>query len=80
MDKIRMLTEKEALALIYNQMLDQLLRAEIDLDFWTNMELDPTKAFDSNSRGNIAKKKQEMRFVVESKGKILKMIEARLQK
>ena len=78
MDGVKKLTRQEILTLIHNEMLDKVLRAEIDLEFWTSMELDPRASLDGDSRKNVVNQKQQNKTSLEGRGKILKIIERKI--
>lgn len=77
--KIELLTRKDILIGLHNEILDRLVRAEIDLTFWTGIGVDPRKNFDAESTKNVRRKVQDNKMLVENSQKLLEIIEKKLK-
>ena len=74
-----MRTEKDILETIHDQILDGAIRAEIDYEFWSGMEVNPIAGLDDESRKNVYNQKKKNELNKTQRRKILEIIERKLR-
>lgn len=77
--KIEPLTRKEILIGLRNEILDRIIRTEVDLALWTSMGVNPIKSFDTESTKNIRKQIQKNKQNMGNGEKLLEIIERKLE-
>ena len=77
--EIELLTRKDILTGLKNEILEHLVRAEVDLTFWTGMGVNPKVNLDAESTKNIRKQVQRNKQQMENTEKLLEIIESKLE-
>ena len=76
---MNLLTRKEILQGLHNEILDRIIRTEVDLSLWTSMGVNPSKSFDADSTKNIRKQIQKNKLNMENGEKLLEIIDRKLK-
>ena len=77
--KIELLTREEILKGLRNEILDRIIRTEVDLSLWTSMGVNPKTTFDAESTKNIRNQIQKNKQDMENGEKLLEIIDRKLE-